>query len=73
MMVYLTFIKIRKKKRGWYEYSNKFINCLVALDNCNKKNGTIELAKSDNLSFENLIKIQNKMAHLILKFNMKKN
>ncbi len=50
------FYKNKKKKRGWYEYSNKFINCLVALDNCNKKNGTIELAKSDNLSFENLIK-----------------
>jgi len=50
------FYKKNKKKRGWYEYSNYFINCLIALDSCNQKNGTIELAKSDNNNFLNLIK-----------------
>ena len=50
------FFKNKKKMRGWYEYSNIFINCLVALDNCNKKNGALELAKEDKFSFDQLIK-----------------
>ena len=50
------FYKNKKKMRGWYEYSNIFINCLVALDNCNKKNGALELAKEDKFSFDQLIK-----------------
>ena len=29
-----------------------FINALIALDNCNKKNGTIELSKAHNGDFE---------------------
>ena len=29
------------KKNGWYEYGNNFINILVAIDDCNEKNGTM--------------------------------
>lgn len=50
------FFKNKKKMRGWYEYSDIFINCLVALDVCNKKNGPLELAAEDKLSFDQLIK-----------------
>ena len=50
------FFKNKKKMRGWYEYSNVFVNCLVALDNCNKRNGPLELAEEDKLSFSKLIK-----------------
>jgi 2-aminoethylphosphonate dioxygenase len=44
-----------EKKRGWYEYGDYFINALVALDECNKKNGSIEIAKSHKGSFEQLL------------------
>jgi len=46
----------KKIKRGWYEYGDNFINILLAIDNCNVENGTIELAKSENESFHDLIK-----------------
>ena len=42
-------------KNGWYEYTNFFINILIALDPCNKKNGTIEIAKKHEGSFEELL------------------
>ncbi len=45
-----------KKKRGWYEYGDTFINVLAAIDDCDEENGTIELAKSENEPFHNLIK-----------------
>lgn len=45
-----------EKKKGWYEYGNLFINILLAIDDCNKENGTIELAKSHENNFDNLIK-----------------
>jgi ectoine hydroxylase-related dioxygenase (phytanoyl-CoA dioxygenase family) len=45
-----------KKKKGWYEYSNLFINVLIALDASNQKNGTIEIAKKHNGSFKKLLK-----------------
>jgi len=44
------------KKNGWYEYGDFFINALVALDECNKENGTLELAKSHKGSFDQLLK-----------------
>lgn len=51
------FIDPQKKiKRGWYEYGDNFINILLAIDNCNEENGSIELAKSENEPFTNLIK-----------------
>ena len=43
-------------KNGWYEYGNIFINVLVALDSCNKENGTIELSNSHKGSFSELLK-----------------
>ena len=44
-----------QKRNGWYEYGDTFINALVAIDNCNKKNGTIELAKSHEGGFQELL------------------
>tara|TARA_Y100000591_G_scaffold330796_2_gene362837 strand:+ start:245 stop:988 length:744 start_codon:yes stop_codon:yes gene_type:complete len=34
-----------EKKNGWYEYGDFFISALLAIDNCNKENGALELAK----------------------------
>ncbi len=45
-----------KKKNGWYEYSDFFINVLIALDDCNKKNGSIELSKLHRGNFKDLLK-----------------
>ena len=42
------------KKNGWYEYGDFFINALVAIDNCDKENGSLELAKSHKGNFEQL-------------------
>ena len=41
---------------GWYEYSNFFVNVLVAFDECNEQNGALEVAKADHLTFEELLK-----------------
>ena len=48
--------KKNEKKKGWYEYSNFFINVLIALDDSNKRNGTIEIAKKHDGSFQKLLK-----------------
>tara|TARA_B100000787_G_scaffold55529_1_gene40351 strand:- start:3727 stop:4464 length:738 start_codon:yes stop_codon:yes gene_type:complete len=45
-----------KEKNGWYEYTNFFINVLIALDPCNAQNGTIELASAEINNFESLYK-----------------
>ena len=42
-------------KNGWYEYGDVFINALVALDECNKENGALELAKEHHGNFNDLI------------------
>jgi 2-aminoethylphosphonate dioxygenase len=47
--------KKNKKRKGWFEYSSFFINVLVALDKCNSKNGTLEIAKWHNKSFDELL------------------
>lgn len=44
-----------KKKRGWYEYGDFFINVLVAIDPCDKQNGALELAKSHKGNFAKLL------------------
>ena len=44
-----------EKKKGWYEYGDFFINALVALDDCNKENGALELAKSHKGTFDQLL------------------
>lgn len=44
------------KFKGWYEYSNFFVNVLVAFDECNERNGALEVAKADLLSFNELLK-----------------
>ena len=38
-------------KKGWYEYSDFFVNVLIALNICNSENGTIEISNSQNQSF----------------------
>ena len=43
-------------KNGWYEYTNFFINVLIALDPSNNKNGTIEVANAEVNDFEILYK-----------------
>jgi len=43
------------EKKGWYEYTDFFVNVLIALDFSNESNGTIEIAKVDNLDFDHLI------------------
>ena len=51
--------KKNKKLNGWYEYSDNFINVLLAINTCNKKNGTIELAKASKGNFYDLLKNTN--------------
>ncbi len=43
-----------EKKKGWYEYGDFFISALVAIDNCDKENGALELAKSHKGNFDQL-------------------
>ena len=43
------------KKKGWYEYGDFFINALVALDQCNKENGALEVAKWHSGNFDQLL------------------
>lgn len=42
-------------KNGWYEYSNYFINALIALDECNSNNGTIEISRAHKGNFYDLL------------------
>lgn len=44
------------EKNGWYEYTDFFTNVLIALDECNKENGTIEIASIHKGSFYELLK-----------------
>ena len=44
-----------EKKNGWYEYGNFFVSALVAIDECNAKNGALELAKSHKGNFDELL------------------
>lgn len=44
----------KKLKKGWYEYSNYFLNVLVALDKCTKQNGSIEIGRWHNKNFDSL-------------------
>tara|TARA_B100001057_G_scaffold77424_1_gene72295 strand:- start:42 stop:779 length:738 start_codon:yes stop_codon:yes gene_type:complete len=53
------FKRGKRRMRGWYEYSDVFVNCLIALDQRSKNNGYIEIAKENNIPFEKLIKNMN--------------
>ena len=44
-----------KIRNGWYEYANFFMNVLIALDECNEENGSIEISNIHNYSFDELI------------------
>jgi ectoine hydroxylase-related dioxygenase (phytanoyl-CoA dioxygenase family) len=44
------------ERNGWYEYADFFTNALIALDECNKENGTIEIASAHKGSFDELLK-----------------
>ena len=63
---------MNKRSKGWYEYSNFFINVLIALDDSNKKNGTIEIAKKHNGDFLKLLKTHIMMEPQILLEKLKK-
>ena len=54
--VFLFLNKKNQLKKGWYEYAKVFVNVLVALDNCDKKNGTIQLAQKHENNFKKLLK-----------------
>ena len=54
--VFITINESNKKENGWYKYTDFFVNVLVALDQCNNKNGTIELSSLHTGSFEELLK-----------------
>ena len=43
-----------ENKRGWYEYGDFFVSALVAIDDCNKENGALELGKSHQGNFDQL-------------------
>ena len=43
------------KHKGWHKYSSFFINALVALDECNEKSGTLQVANADFLEFDKLL------------------
>tara|TARA_B100000700_G_scaffold310746_1_gene391698 strand:+ start:285 stop:1022 length:738 start_codon:yes stop_codon:yes gene_type:complete len=51
--------KKKQLKKGWYEYSKTFISVLIALDACNKRNGTLEIAKKHKGNFNKLLKNTN--------------
>ena len=42
-------------RKGWYEYADKFINVLLALDDFTVENGALEIASIHNGSFEVLL------------------
>lgn len=44
------------KKKGWYEYGNLFVSVLLSLDDSDQQNGTIEIAKSHQNNFYELLK-----------------
>ena len=48
--------KNKAEQEGWYKYTDYFINALVALDKCTKNNGTIEISKRHEGSFDDLLK-----------------
>ncbi len=44
-----------ESERGWYKYTDFFVNVLIALDDCNVKNGTIEIANAHEGTYEQLL------------------
>lgn len=47
--------KKNKLENGWYSYGKDFLNVLVALDPCNKINGSIEISKAHKNNFSYLL------------------
>ena len=46
-------------RNGWYEYSDFFVNVLVALDRCDHANGALQISDINDESFDNLLKKTN--------------
>ena len=44
-----------KQERGWYKYTDYFMNVLIALDKCDEENGTIELSCAHKGGFDKLL------------------
>lgn len=47
---------LNQDRKGWYTYTDFFVNALIALDKCTKDNGTIEISSQHNGSFSDLLK-----------------
>ena len=62
----------KKLKKGWYEYSNYFLNVLVALDKCTKQNGSIEISRWHNKNFDSLYENTKKNGSQNSKINLQK-
>jgi len=43
------------QEKGWYKYTDFFVNVLIALDDCNIDNGTIEIADAHKGSYDELL------------------
>ena len=52
--IFKFYDKNNKEKKGWYEYSDTFVNVLVSLDQSNSKNGTLEISKVHKKNFDDL-------------------
>mgnify|MGYP001162190063 FL=1 len=42
-------------EKGWYKYTDFFVNVLIALDDCNVDNGTIEIAEAHPETYDKLL------------------
>jgi ectoine hydroxylase-related dioxygenase (phytanoyl-CoA dioxygenase family) len=43
------------QEKGWYKYTDFFVNVLIALDDCNIDNGTIEIADAHKGTYDELL------------------
>jgi|TARA_B110000444_G_scaffold260735_1_gene308996 ectoine hydroxylase-related dioxygenase (phytanoyl-CoA dioxygenase family) len=59
-----------KKKNGWYEYGDFFVSTLIAIDECSKENGALELSKSHKGNFNELLQNTKKDGTPALSTNM---
>ena len=46
---------VGKIEKGWYKYTDFFVNVLIALDECNIDNGTIEIAEAHSEEYHKLL------------------
>lgn len=69
--------KLNVSQQGWKKYSNNFINLLIPLDNANRKNGCLYLAKKEDTkkigpNFNKIVKKMNADTYTIKNNYIKK-